>query len=228
MPSVPVTVSFAATRYEASEDDEALEFLVRLSAESSEAVTVDYATASGTAEAGDDYEATIGTLTFPAGTTELTIRVPIIDDNVVEEEETFTIVLRNSNATIGDGEATGVITDNDERDGVETRTDTDVVTQIDTDVVKSDVTDLIAADDLRVVVSIAADLTAVVEGQTAVFTLTREGELTAPLTVPVQVTEHGAFLTDEVPTEATFAANAATATLLVATEDDGHAEANVR
>ena len=226
MPSVPVTVSFAATRYEASEDDEALEFLVRLSAESSEAVTVDYATASGTAEAGDDYEATIGTLTFPAGTTELTIRVPIIDDNVVEEEETFTIVLRNSNATIGDGEATGVITDNDERDGVETRTDTDVVTQIDTDVVKSDVTDLIAADDLRVVVSIAADLTAVVEGQTAVFTLTREGELTAPLTVPVQVTEHGAFLTDEVPTEATFAANAATATLLVATEDDGHAEAN--
>ena len=221
-----MTVSFAATRYEASEDDEALEFLVRLSAESSQAVTVDYVTASGTAEAGDDYEATIGTLTFPAGTTELTIRVPIIDDNVVEEEETFTIVLRNSNATIGDGEATGVITDNDERDGVETRTDTDVVTQIDTDVVKSDVTDLIADDDLRVVVSIAADLTAVVEGQTAVFTLTREGELTAPLTVPVQVTEHGAFLTDEVPTEATFAANAATATLLVATEDDGHAEAN--
>ena len=65
-----------------------------------------------------------------------------------------------------------------------------------------------------------------VEGQTAVFTLTREGELAAPMTVPVQVTEHGAFLTDEVPTEAIFAANAATATLLVATEDDGRAEAN--
>ena len=221
-----MTVSFAETRYEASEDDEALEFLVILSAESSEAVTVDYATASGTAKAGDDYEATIGTLTFPAGTTELTIRVPIIDDNVVEEEETFTVVLRNSNATIGDGEATGVIADNDESDGVETRTDTDVVTQTDTDVVESDVTDVIADSDLQVVVSIATDLTAVVEGQTAVFTLTREGELTAPLTVPVQVTEHGAFLTDEVPTEATFAANAATTTLLVATEDDGHVEAN--
>ncbi|MDE2813874.1 MAG: hypothetical protein OXM01_12650, partial [Gemmatimonadota bacterium] len=219
-------MSFVATRYEASEDDEALEFLVRLSAESSEVVTVDYATASGTAEAGDDYEATIGTLTFPTGTTERTIRVPIIDDNVEEEEETFTVVLRNSNATIGDGEATGVITDNDESDGVETRTDTDVVTQTDTDEVKSDVTDVTAGDDLRVVVSIAADLTSVVEGQMARFTLTREGELTAPLTVLVQVTEHGAFLTDEVPTEATFAANAATTTLLVATEDDGHVEAN--
>ena len=157
LPSVSVTVSFAATRYEASEDDEALEFLVRLSAESSQAVTVDYATASGTAKAGDDYEATIGALTFPAGTTEQTIRVPIIDDNVVEEEETFTIVLRNSNATIGDGEATGVITDNDERDGVEAKTDTKVEAKTDTKVVKSDVTDVIDDDDLQVVVSIAAD-----------------------------------------------------------------------
>ena len=188
-----VTVSFAATRYQASEGDRVLDFAVRLSAATLQEVTVQYATVTGTATAGMDYAARTGILTFPAATTEQTIRVPIIDDNVVEEEETFTVSLRRAfNAKIEVGEATGVIADND----------------------------------LRVVVSIAANQTAVTEGGTAAFTLTRVGELTAPLTVPVQVTERGVFLTDEVPTEATFAANAATATLLVTTDDDGHVEAN--
>ena len=108
-----MTVSFAATRSEASEDDAVLEFPVQLSIASSQETAVQYATGSSTAVAGQDYEATSGTLTFPAGTTEQTIRVPIIDDDVVEEEETFTIILRNSNATIGIGEATGAIADND-------------------------------------------------------------------------------------------------------------------
>ena len=187
-----VTVSFVATRYEVSEDGGVLDFAVRLSAISLEEVTVKYATVSGTAMAGQDYRATIGTLTFPVLETEQTIRVPIIDDNLVEDDETFTVSLLNSNATIETGKATGVIADND----------------------------------LRVVVSIAADLAAVTEGGTAAFTLTRVGDLTAPLTVSVSVTAFGAFLTDEVPTEAIFAANAATATLLVTTDDDGHIEAN--
>ena len=188
-----VTVSFAAARYEASEGDRVLDFAVRLSTATLQEVTVQYATVTGTATAGMDYAARTGILTFPAATTEQTIRVRIIDDDVVEEEETFTVSLRRAfNAKIEVGEATGVIADND----------------------------------LRVVVSIAANQTAVTEGGTAAFTLTRVGELTAPLTVPVQVTERGVFLTDEVPTAATFAANAATATLLVTTDDDGHVEAN--
>ena len=188
-----VTVSFAATRYQASEGDRVLDFAVRLSAATLQEVTVQYATVTGTATAGMDYAARTGALTFPAATTEQTIRVRIIDDDVVEQEETFTVSLRRAfNAKIEVGEATGVIADND----------------------------------LRVVVSIAANQTAVTEGGTAAFTLTRVGELTAPLTVPVQVTERGVFLTDEVPTAATFAANAATATLLVTTDDDGHVEAN--
>ena len=187
-----VTVSFAATRYEVSEGGRVLDFAVRLSAISLEEVTVKYATVSGTAMAGQDYRATIGTLTFPVLETEQTIRVPIIDDNLVEDDETFTVILLNSNAQIDQGKATGVIAD----------------------------------DDLRVVINIAANQTTVAEGGTAAFTLTRIGDLTAPLTVSVSVTEFGAFLTDEVPTAATFAANAATATLLVATDDDGHVEAN--
>ena len=206
-----VTVSFAAARYEASEDDAALRFAVRLSTASRQEVTVKYATASGTATAGRDYEARTGTLTFPAETTRRTIRVPIIDDNVEEEEETFTVLLRNSNATIGEGRATGVIADND----------LPVVS------VEADSTAVVSVEaDSTAVVSVEADSTAVEEGGTVAFTLTRVGNLTAPLTVPVRVTERGAFLTDEVPTEATFAANAATTALLVATDDDGHDEAN--
>ena len=65
-----VTVSFAATRYEASEDNAALRFAVQLSTASRQEVTVQYATASGTAKAGRDYQVRRGTLTFPAGTTD--------------------------------------------------------------------------------------------------------------------------------------------------------------
>ena len=73
-------------------------------------VTVDYATADGSAKAGEDYTATSGTLTFAAGERTKTVNVPVLDDAVDEGEETF--MLRLSNATggrIADGEAVGTI-----------------------------------------------------------------------------------------------------------------------
>ena len=73
------------------EDDEALEFTVTLSPVINQEATVEYETASGTARAGNDYTPAIGTLTFPAGTTEQTILVSIIDDNMEDDEETFTV-----------------------------------------------------------------------------------------------------------------------------------------
>ncbi len=101
----------------AAEDIGAMVFAVTLSAASSEEVTVAYATANGTAMAGDDYEAQNGTLTFSPGSgLTQTIAVPIIDDAVDEaEEETFTVTLSNAqHATLADGEATGTIEDNDD------------------------------------------------------------------------------------------------------------------
>ena len=87
-------------------------FTVSLSATSSQQVTVDYATADGTATAGEDYTATSGTLTFQAGETTKTISVPIIDDTVNDRGETFTLTLSNaSGADLGDAEATGTIRD---------------------------------------------------------------------------------------------------------------------
>lgn len=59
--------------------------------------TVDFSTVNGTAIAGTDYTATIGTLTFAPGETSKTISIPVIDDNVYEEGEIrgFSLVLSN-------------------------------------------------------------------------------------------------------------------------------------
>ena len=79
-----------------------------------EAVTVDYATADGTATAGADYTAASGTLTFAAGERSKTVSVAILDDALDEGKETFLLRLSNADgAVIEDGEATGTITNSD-------------------------------------------------------------------------------------------------------------------
>ena len=89
-------------------------FEVSLSSAAAETVTVDYATADGTAEAGADYTASSGTLTFAAGETSKTVSVPVLDDAVDEGEETFTLRLSNAQGGwITDGEAVGTITNDD-------------------------------------------------------------------------------------------------------------------
>ena len=77
-------------------------------------MSVDYATADGTATAGADYTATSGTLTFTAGQTTRTITVPTSGDLLDEIDETFTVNLTNPvNATIADPFGLGTIIDND-------------------------------------------------------------------------------------------------------------------
>src|SRR5690606_37058422 len=77
-------------------------------------VTVDYATADGTATAPGDYTATNGTLTFAPGETTKTIAVPVVGDTAIEPNETFFVNLSNpTNATIADGQGIGTITNDD-------------------------------------------------------------------------------------------------------------------
>ena len=81
--------------------------------------TVDYATANGTALAGLDYTATSGRLTFPANSpagTVLNVVIPVNDDQIVENSETFTVGLSNvqgADVAIGASPATVTIADND-------------------------------------------------------------------------------------------------------------------
>ncbi|MBK9529055.1 MAG: hypothetical protein IPO41_12225 [Acidobacteria bacterium] len=92
-------------------------FTVTLSNQTSSAVTVNYATSSGTAISGSDFTSTSGTLTFPANTTTLTqlISVPTLDDTIFEGTENFTMLLSGAtNATIvGTNPETGTIADNE-------------------------------------------------------------------------------------------------------------------
>jgi len=87
-------------------------FEVTLSAPSGLPVTVNFATADGTAAAGSDYVAASGTLAFAPGQTSRTITVSILPDMVEEPDETFTVNLAGAvNAVIVDGEGTGTVLD---------------------------------------------------------------------------------------------------------------------
>ena len=92
----------------------AVAFAVTLSRAASDRVTVDYQTRDGSAQAGEDYRAASGTLTFSAGESSKTIEVGVLDDAHDEGEETFTLALSNaSGAWLEDAEATGTIENTD-------------------------------------------------------------------------------------------------------------------
>jgi hypothetical protein len=78
-------------------------------------VTVDFATADGTAASGLDYMAlTPGTLTFAPGEMSKTVTVEVIGDTAVEPTETFSMLLSEAtNATIEQSSALGTILDDD-------------------------------------------------------------------------------------------------------------------
>ncbi len=69
-------------------------FTVTLSAASTNASTVSFATEDGSAKAADgDYTAKSGTLNFAPGETSKTITIPVNGDHKFETDETFTVVL---------------------------------------------------------------------------------------------------------------------------------------
>jgi hypothetical protein len=108
-PPQTATVSFIAPDVAVAEDAGTVLASVRVTSSDgaplAAAVTVDYATIAGSASEGSDYARTAGTLTFVAGTSSgssQTITVPIVDDAIVEPDETVAAALSNaSGAGIG-------------------------------------------------------------------------------------------------------------------------------
>jgi hypothetical protein len=92
-----------------------LTFTVSLSAASGQNVSVNFATANGTAIAGTDYVAQSGTLTFaPGSALTRTVSVVINGDAVVEGNETLLVLLSGAtNASISKARGVGTITNDD-------------------------------------------------------------------------------------------------------------------
>ena len=89
-------------------------FTVTLNNASGQTVSVNYATADGTATQPADYTNTSGTLTFTPGQTTRTITVPVIGETIPEANETFFVNLSGAtNATIADNQGVGTITNDD-------------------------------------------------------------------------------------------------------------------
>ncbi|MGI0486842.1 Calx-beta domain-containing protein [Pantanalinema rosaneae CENA516] len=89
-------------------------FTVNLSTASNEIVTVDYATADGTALADADYQSANGTLSFNPGETSQTLSIAIVGDQAIELDETFLVNLLNpTNATLLNEQAIGTIQNDD-------------------------------------------------------------------------------------------------------------------
>lgn len=78
---------------EGDSGSQTLDFEVRLSDTFGSALSFDYTTVDGTAEAGSDYTAQSGTLTFSAGQTVKTISVPVSGDTDIEPSEYFSLIL---------------------------------------------------------------------------------------------------------------------------------------
>ncbi len=98
----------------ANEDSGQIVFTVTKTGVTALPLTVDFATANGTATSGSDYTATSGTLTIAAGSTTGTITVPVSTDSTYEGDENVTVTLSNpTQASITSATATGTITNDD-------------------------------------------------------------------------------------------------------------------
>ena len=95
---------------------QALRFTVALSVRTLRDVVVNYTITDGTATHGVDFptEPFTRSLRIPAGSSGVTLTIPVNDDPQIEGSETLFVRLSGAvNATIVDGDATGTIVDND-------------------------------------------------------------------------------------------------------------------
>ncbi len=110
------SVAFVTTTVPARENSPVALLTVTRSGGRADGVSVDFTIEEGTATAGEDFVTTNGTLYFAEGVTRMTIAVPLVDDALDEETETFTVQLSNvtGGATLGESSlATVSILDND-------------------------------------------------------------------------------------------------------------------
>ena len=89
-------------------------FAFTLNVPSAQTITINYATANGSALAGTDYSATNGVVTFAPGMTNQTFAVRVIGDVLIEGNETLFLNLSNpTNGVLARSQAVGTIINDD-------------------------------------------------------------------------------------------------------------------
>ncbi len=112
--------SISMDSVEVNEDAGIAIFTVTLNGHVQDSFSVDFISSDSTALAGSDYNTSTGTITFPDDSSDGTIQtisIPVIDDNFVEPDEYYSVVLSNITGglvTIADSVGIGLIIDNDQ------------------------------------------------------------------------------------------------------------------
>ncbi len=115
LPNLPGTFNVSTTGVNLDEAAGTAEVIVVRNAGRAGAASIDFATLAGTASTSD-FTPVSGTLNFADGQSEATINIPITDDSIVEDLESFEVVLSNptGGANLGTNDTTSVtIVDND-------------------------------------------------------------------------------------------------------------------
>jgi probable HAF family extracellular repeat protein len=113
-PVVPSVSINDVTNAEGRNGIRSFTFTVSLSTATTGVVSVNFATANGSAIAGEDYNALSGTLVFGAGETTKAIVVGVTGDRTREPDESFSVNLSGaSGASMFDASGTGLIRNDD-------------------------------------------------------------------------------------------------------------------
>ena len=110
------SIDFAQPNFNVNENEGTATITLRRSGNTSSPSSVTVTTSNGTAQAGADYTAASGTVTFAIGETTQTFTVPILDDSTIAElNETITLTLSNALGAALTAQTTTTITiaDND-------------------------------------------------------------------------------------------------------------------
>jgi Calx-beta domain len=116
-------VQFSPASYSVAENGGNVVMTVERVGGTTDVVTVDYQTESGTAVGNEDYVPDSGTLVFADGETIKTITIAILDDATVEGDESFSVRLSSPQGTLGGAAIVGTnpamvtITDTDAASG---------------------------------------------------------------------------------------------------------------
>lgn len=228
--SLAGTIRFDASSSTVAEDAGAIFLPVSRTGVTSQAATVEYVIAGGTATAGIDYQLAAGTLVFEPGQISAAVPLTIIDDSYFEPVQTITVRLQNANgASLVTNLHAVTITDNDALSGPRVFFSGAASNSLESQAAPAAIVALSAAQTAPVTVQFRATggtATASADYAVSAGTITfAPGETARP--VPLQVADDAAIEPDETvtlvienPTGAALAAQA-THTFTIKDNDSG-------